>query len=432
MSTDVKYYCVIHFIRHPSSGLLGLPDLQQNRSSISSVAGSLRHSTSIFHCEAPALHSVIAFFFLSSSLMDGKSNQASCRPVAFMPLIRSDFWFLDGNIIIVAGQAAFKVHRGQLQRHSDILNGLFSIPQPEDQELIDGCVSVVFHDSPSDVFYFLSALYDGLYFKTPRADDFMAIAGVLRLSTKYFVEHLRQRCLKRLDLDWPSTLSGWDRREHEATDSFGRYMPRELCPHPILVIELALDLGINSILPAAFYDLARYGPSKIMTGALMPPLAIDQFIPLVPDAKQQVVTLPRTQLCQTLRGREYVQSFMANFIATSLQSRTPSPDCVYQFDPDPSRPCHESFYFIMLNVLRSVGGIACGRDADSLFTLTQAMEMLSRTDFSDGQRQCGLRMCHPCKVDFATSAMKAREEVWSSLPTWFDLKGYDTMDSSGV
>lgn len=244
------------------------------------------------------------------------------------------------------------------------------------------------------------------------------------------MEHLRQRCLHRLDLDWPSTLSGWDLREREATDATGRYLPRESCPHPILVIRLALDLEIPSILPAAFYDLARYGPSRIASGINIPPSAIDKYIPLTPDLAPKVVTLSRPHLVQTLRGRECVQSYMANFIATSLQSRPPSTDCAYQFDVDASRPCHESFYFIMLNVLRSVGGIACGRDADSLFTLIQAMEMLSRTDFSDGQRQCGLRMCHPCKLDFSASAMRAREEVWSSLPTWFGLEDPDAPNVS--
>lgn len=77
-------------------------------------------------------------------------------------LVRSDFWFHDGNIVIVAGSAAFKVHRGQLERHSEVFSDLFSIPQPIEQDLIDGCSSVELQDSPSDVFYFLSALYDGL------------------------------------------------------------------------------------------------------------------------------------------------------------------------------------------------------------------------------------------------------------------------------
>ena len=78
-------------------------------------------------------------------------------------LVRSDFWFRDGNIVIIAGSAAFKVHRGQLERHSEIFSDLFSIPQPLEQDLIDGCSYVELPDSPSDVFYFLSALYDGLY-----------------------------------------------------------------------------------------------------------------------------------------------------------------------------------------------------------------------------------------------------------------------------
>jgi hypothetical protein len=77
-------------------------------------------------------------------------------------LVRSDFWFPDGNIILVSGSSAFKVHRGQLGRHSEIFNDLFTLPQPVDQELIEGCFWVEIHDCPSDVWYFLRALYDGL------------------------------------------------------------------------------------------------------------------------------------------------------------------------------------------------------------------------------------------------------------------------------
>lgn len=77
-------------------------------------------------------------------------------------LVYSDFWFLDGNIVLVAESAAFKVHRGQLERQSEVFSDLFSIPQPQEQELIDGCNWVELHDRASDLFYFLSAIYDGL------------------------------------------------------------------------------------------------------------------------------------------------------------------------------------------------------------------------------------------------------------------------------
>lgn len=116
-------------------------------------------------------------------------------PRAWQHLVRSDFWFTDGNIVLIAGNAIFKVHRGQLERQSEMFRDLFSVPQPqsvgdphqmqglqqrhtageqhptkqesedgmdEGVDLIDGCHWVELHDRPSDVFYFLAALYDGL------------------------------------------------------------------------------------------------------------------------------------------------------------------------------------------------------------------------------------------------------------------------------
>lgn len=209
-------------------------------------------------------------------------------------------------------------------------------------------------------------------------------------------------------------------------DEHGRYLPRELCPHPILVIKLALDMNLPSILPAALYDLSRYGPSKITIGASSPPTAFDLLLSQTygsPPPPDQPVRLSHDMLCRTLRGREASQRFIATFIARDLNYRPPAAECLNRSDDKDavSRPCHESFYFIMLNILRSVGGIACGRDADPLYTLIQATEMLFRTDFSDGQRQCGLRLCQPCKADFATSAARAREEAWSLMPKWFGL-----------
>ncbi|KAJ7738813.1 hypothetical protein B0H16DRAFT_1761155 [Mycena metata] len=342
-------------------------------------------------------------------------------------IVRSELWFLDGNIVIIASSVAFKVHRGQLRRHSEVFNDLFSIPQPKDQDLYDGCPWVEVYDCPSDVLYFLKALYDGLYFQTLRANDFPAVAAVLRLSTKYLVEHLRQHCMTRLDLDWPATLAGWDQREHAATDAQGHYTPRVACPHPILVVHLALDLGLPALLPAALYDFARYGPSKIMAGTPAPPLAL--AFPAEPvRTPAAALTLPPALLVATFRGREAAQRYLASFITTHLQRRAPAPDCLYRSlsdDTSSSRPCLDSFYFIMLNLLRSVGGIACGRDADPLFTLLQAAEMLERTDFSDGQsgRMCALRMCAACKGEWRGCVGRAREEVWGAVPGWFGLEG---------
>ena len=73
----------------------------------------------------------------------------------------TDFWFADGNVVLLARDAAFKVHRGQLGRHSEVFRDLFSLPAPT-LEMIDGCPWVELHDDPSDVLHLLHALYDGL------------------------------------------------------------------------------------------------------------------------------------------------------------------------------------------------------------------------------------------------------------------------------
>ncbi|KZP14391.1 hypothetical protein FIBSPDRAFT_912810 [Athelia psychrophila] len=345
--------------------------------------------------------------------MTESQNQASAPTQA--AIVRANIWFDDGNIILIVpvgpgNYTAFKVHRGQLERHSEVFQSLFSVPQPIASELIEGCPFVELHDCPSDLFYLLSALYDGLYFKKAHANDFTAISAVLRLSTKYFIDHLRRRCMHRLNMDWPSSLKAWDAREKDAVDAQGRYSPRDACAHPILVIHLALELGLESLLPAAFYDLSRYGPSKIYLGAAPSPgthLHLSQAKP--PSVATPLVRLSAAHFCQTLLGREMAQAHLAAFIEHELTDRPAARDC--------------SFYFIRLNILRAVGGIACGRDGDPLYTLLQALEMLSRTDFTDGVQQCGLKMCHVCKADFAGAVGRAREEVWGMIPGWFGLVG---------
>lgn len=239
---------------------------------------------------------------------------------------------------------------------------------------------------------------------------------MLRLSSKYLVEHLRIRCIQWLRADWPATLEGWERRERQATDDGKRYTPREWYVHPVRMINLARELGLDELLPAAFYDLSRYGPRKIAFGTSIAPspCATD------PPAEERIV-LSAPDLYMALVGREAGQRFIAGFIEKELSTRPVSAGCAAR-GRDSGRACRESFYFIMLNVLRAVGGISAGRDADPLYTLVQAADMLNRKDFTDGEKQCGLQICDPCKGDFAKTAARARHDVWTLLPSWFGLQ----------
>ena len=73
-----------------------------------------------------------------------------------------DYWFDDGNIILVAGGTGFRLHKGILSRHSVVFGDMFSFPQSADSsEQFDGCPVVYMTDDPLDLGHILSVLYDG-------------------------------------------------------------------------------------------------------------------------------------------------------------------------------------------------------------------------------------------------------------------------------
>lgn len=65
--------------------------------------------------------------------------------------------------------------------------------------------------------------------------DFDRVSALLRLSTKYCIEHIRRDIVRGLTVFWPRTLSAWEFREANATDPTGVYKPRTIYPHPMCV-----------------------------------------------------------------------------------------------------------------------------------------------------------------------------------------------------
>ena len=76
-------------------------------------------------------------------------------------LKRSEYWFDDGNIILQVENTLFRVHRGMLAHHSEVLKDMFEIPQPENpNELqVEGCPVVPLYDSLEDVEIIISIFY---------------------------------------------------------------------------------------------------------------------------------------------------------------------------------------------------------------------------------------------------------------------------------
>jgi len=268
------------------------------------------------------------------------------------------------------------------------------------------------------------------------------------MSCKYFICIPRRQCLERLQSYFPVTLSDWDRRERMSLSPDGHYDPRHEIPSPIHIINLARELNVGSVLPAAFYDLARYGTSKTAGGTeplahLVLETSSDDSPGTAPSSPQMAdcpssptlscftspmlvqdsapVMLSHDDLVLTFRGREVLQRSVAAFLDTQVKNRLPAEGCAG------GQACRDAFYFITLNTLRAVGGIAAGRDGDPLFTLGQMIDMLHHTEWVDGQYLRGLPMCGKCREEFIPAVHAGRQAIWDQIPEWFGLEPYDTL-----
>ncbi|KAJ3482166.1 hypothetical protein NLJ89_g12156 [Agrocybe chaxingu] len=177
---------------------------------------------------------------LLCSMDDFSTNRHAEAPVkpelaASVPSRHPDLWFSDGNIALVAGGLYFNVHLGLLCRHSEPLNEAIKALAADEKQtrLIEGNVVLELDDHPKDLCRFLMALYDGVSGVRYDQTDFESVSALLRLSTKYSVEHVRRDILRGLSTIWPRTLSAWEFREADATDPSGVYKPRCIYPHPM-------------------------------------------------------------------------------------------------------------------------------------------------------------------------------------------------------
>ena len=67
-----------------------------------------------------------------------------------------EFWYEDGNVILVAGNVEFRVFKGILADHSPVFKDMFTLPQPDTtpSETV-ACPTVDLSDSPSDLRHIL-------------------------------------------------------------------------------------------------------------------------------------------------------------------------------------------------------------------------------------------------------------------------------------
>ncbi|KAI0690212.1 hypothetical protein BC835DRAFT_1212775, partial [Cytidiella melzeri] len=118
----------------------------------------------------------------------------------------------DGNLIVVAENTIFQVHRSVLARKSALFKDLLSLPQPDTEERIDGLPVVRLLDSSADAAMLIDSIYNGEKYRYKEDDgpDWPVVHKLLTLGTKYQVEELREEAIQQLHRRYPKKISGWD------------------------------------------------------------------------------------------------------------------------------------------------------------------------------------------------------------------------------
>ncbi|KAI4519765.1 hypothetical protein GGG16DRAFT_63234 [Schizophyllum commune] len=160
-------------------------------------------------------------------------------------------WFSDGNITLIAGDSSFRVFKSILAAHSTFFRDLFWSASDEGPHGPDGLPILQLHDDPAELSCFLRAIFDSSYFNVHPSSPVpltTSIVGVLRLSHKYDIRHLRHRALLHAERLVPTTYAAF---------RAGGFISRPADTFYLLA-DVALEVGADWLLPAALEAGSRH------------------------------------------------------------------------------------------------------------------------------------------------------------------------------
>lgn len=181
------------------------------------------------------------------------------------PIIRSEIWYKDGNIILEAEGTQFRVHRSLLAKHSSVFKDVFDVldaSPPPDEHTVEGCSIVRLAETARDVGHLLNGLYDWFY----RSSDALPISilfAMARLGHRYAFLRFRDDAVSRLEYEFPPDLASYLERK-----SYTRIEPEESIEQLDILI-LALELKLHRVLPSLYLDIigrGKYDLKQIFEG----------------------------------------------------------------------------------------------------------------------------------------------------------------------
>ncbi|TFY57397.1 hypothetical protein EVJ58_g7043 [Rhodofomes roseus] len=295
-------------------------------------------------------------------------------------------WFEDGNVVLQAGEIAFRVYQGLLAMNSEVFAGMFSVPQPDSVERLDGCPVIHLPDHPDDLRHLLRVLFiDKRFHRRDEQFSFAIIAALARLAHKYDIKDLLDDALHRMKSCFSNAFHDWaPTRDNECVGSpLMAYVETDA----IAAVNIARLTDTPSMLPTALYVCCQLDTDNILNG--------------VPRGHDAVERLSSEDITRCLDARlklvhdNVVSAFSIFTIATS-DGCTSQKNCL-----------------LLLEELLEIEAEGRGLPLDNCSCLEDWIPPL-REDAETGPILEGL--CASCQAMVQQRAADERKEVWERLP----------------
>nr|GAT60117.1 predicted protein [Mycena chlorophos] len=265
-----------------------------------------------------------------------------------------------------------------------------------DVEMFEGCQVVRMWDAPVELAALIVALYDGVKFRNASIADWFHLAGILRLSSKYFIGSLRRQAIEYLSQTWSPTLIGHDQMVEAALRTPAQDGLTYPWVHPLHVLNLAREVNVRIVVPSALYFLSLYQLDDILRA----------------DHPKLTVSHPSRPSSDLHDVREYTLMFqkrmdlILSFVRSFCGERKPLPSC------QSSTACAHGFARLTSRLGRS-WIVRTG----PLHYMVQAVGDL---------RDKG-EVCKPCLQAFTSDVTALRERTWNELPGVVGLPSWEEL-----
>ncbi|KAK7055121.1 BTB domain-containing protein [Favolaschia claudopus] len=297
-------------------------------------------------------------------------------------ITRSSTWHLDGSVVLQAESTQFRVHWSVLSLNSTFFQELQGLPQPLDEQKVEGCPVVELQDSAIDVQRLLDVLYSPLKFGESKL-RLSLIGSIIRLGRKYDFKDLLAAAVDRLTYENPQTLGEYEKLKKNDSGAYAttKYI---LYKGMLLdVIILAHENGLFTLLPCAYLRLFLYTPLETMIEGIDGPYG---RVELSVEQQKICVAAKRKIMEVQWRDPDVWSWFSSGFGAQDCTSRTNS----------------------------------CALKKTLLFR-TFVVGDVSFIPFGAVPKQLQASMCEACIRRHKEVMAAGRKKMWDELPTFFGL-----------